>query len=329
MATLRVAIIGGGWIARRHVPVLDGAPDVELVAACDQELARAQAIADPRGAHAYARWEEMLEREQIDALWVCTPPVLHRAPVLRALERGIHTYCEKPIARTIADAQAIVAAAQSSDAICAIGYQWHASELLDEVRAAVAGQSIGLLVGRNYGPTAGRPWFINRAQGGGQILERGSHHIDLQRALAGEITAVTALGGTVALAQVGDARGDIEDVVALTFHFHSGALGSVHMAWTHDGQPELYGVDVIAGDATLGVELGPERFRLRGVAAGRALDVAYGDPFDRSVALFLEAVRSGDRRLVACAPGDALGTLRVAVACEEALASGDRVAVGS
>src|SRR5881396_1279784 len=87
---LRAGIIGGGWIARVHVPALDAAPDLELVAACDIALERAEAIARPRGAHAYASWEEMLDREELDALWVCTPPLSHRDPTLAALASGVH-----------------------------------------------------------------------------------------------------------------------------------------------------------------------------------------------------------------------------------------------
>jgi predicted dehydrogenase len=54
---LRVGIIGGGWIARVHVPAIDAAPGIELVAACDIAIERAEAIAGPRGGHAYTRWE--------------------------------------------------------------------------------------------------------------------------------------------------------------------------------------------------------------------------------------------------------------------------------
>lgn len=334
MASLRLGIIGGGWIAQRHAPALDAADDIELVAACDSDLVRAQAVAGPRGGRAYERWEEMLERESLDAIWVCTPPLAHREPVVTALEAGIHVYLEKPIARTLADAEAIVTSAARSDAICAVGYQWHATELVDAVREATEGQTIGMLVGRNYGPVAARPWFMDRGQGGGQILERGSHHIDLQRTIAGEIETVAAVGGSVRLAQAAGrpgahARGDIEDVAALTFRFRGGALGSVHMAWTRDLQPELYAVDVIASDATLALELGPEAFRLTGIAAGRKLEVEYGDPLGRSIGRFLEVVRSGGRSRVFCTPDDALRTLTVVLACERALANGRNVVVAT
>jgi myo-inositol 2-dehydrogenase / D-chiro-inositol 1-dehydrogenase len=324
---MRVGIIGGGWIARRHVPAIDAADGVELVAACDTDLGRAEAIAAPRGARAYERWEEMLGREALDAVWVCTPPLAHRDPAVRALQDGLHVYLEKPIARTLDDGQAIVEAAASSDAVCAVGYQWHALELLDHVRDALAGQSVGMLVGRNYGPTTARPWFTDRRQGGGQILERGSHHIDLQRSIAGEIGTVQAASGSVRMAQADSPSGDIEDALALVLHFRSGAIGVVNVTWAQDGQPGLYALDVLASDASLWLELGAGRYRLNGIAGGRDCAAEAGDPFDRSISRFLEAARAGDRTRVFCAPSDAVATLAVALACERALADGGTVAV--
>ena len=124
-----------------------------------------------------------------------------------------------------------------------------------------------MLVGRNFGPVAGRPWFMDQAQGGGQILERGSHHIDLQRALAGEVASVEALAGTVGLAQ--PEPGSVADAIVLVLHFASGAVGTIHSAWSRDGQPELYATDILATDATINLEFGPEAFRVGGVAGGQ------------------------------------------------------------
>lgn len=324
MTPLRAGIVGGGWIARVHVPAIDAADGVELVAACDIDRAKAEAIAGPRGAQAYERWEEMLERERLDVLWVCTPPLHHRDPVLAALAAGIHVYLEKPIARTMGDAEAIVAAASVGPGICVVGYQWHATELLDDVREALAGQRVGMLVGRNYGPVAGRPWFMDQAQGGGQILERGSHHIDLQRAIAGEIAAVEATAGSVRLARP-DAAASIDDSISLVFHFAGGALGAVHSVWSRDGQPELYATDVLAEEATLALELGPEAYRLTGISRGERLATEHGEPMFRSIDRFLEVVRGGDTSRIFCPPADAIRTLAVALACERAIETGLRV----
>jgi myo-inositol 2-dehydrogenase/D-chiro-inositol 1-dehydrogenase len=323
---LRVGIIGGGWIARVHVPAIDAAPGLQLVAACDTAIERAEAITGPRRGTAYACFEDMLHSEQLDALWVCTPPLFHRGPVEAALAGGVHVYLEKPIARTLEDADAIVAAAGSSSAICAVGYQYHASELLDDALALLDGQQVGLLISRNFGPVAGRPWFMDREQGGGQILERASHHIDLQQALAGPIASVQATAGAVDLSQTELPNG-IEDAIALILRFEHGALGSVHSAWTRPGQPELYGVDVVATDATLALQLGPQEFRLTGRSRGTDVAAEHGEPMDRSIARFVEAVRRLDQGLVACQPAQARDTLAVALACERALESGRLVEV--
>jgi myo-inositol 2-dehydrogenase/D-chiro-inositol 1-dehydrogenase len=326
---LRAGLIGAGWIAERHVEVLDAAADVRLAAVCDADLQRAQTVAGARDARAYRCWQEMLDCEALDLLWVCTPPLVHREPTVAALGRGIHVYLEKPLARDVAEGLAIVEAAGASDAICAIGYMWHALELLDELRVRLAGQTVGLMVGRNFGHTVGRPWFVARSQGGGQIFERASHHIDLQRAIAGEIVSVQAAGGSVALADAAGAGGDdaIEHVGSLLLHFASGALGAIHTAWTRPELPHSYGLDLIASEATLALTLGAGEFRLRGQAGGEPVDVTAADPFAVSVRRFLDAVAQRDPSLVACPPADALGTLRVAVACERALATGETVAV--
>src|SRR5439155_959404 len=87
---------------RRGVP-LERREDVQVVGVCDLDRARAEALAPP-GATVYERFDELLDRGQPDALWVCTPPLAHREPAVAALTRGIHVYLEKPIARTADDA---------------------------------------------------------------------------------------------------------------------------------------------------------------------------------------------------------------------------------
>jgi myo-inositol 2-dehydrogenase / D-chiro-inositol 1-dehydrogenase len=323
---VRVAVIGAGWIAADHLGVLASRADVEVAAVCDLDRARAEQLA-PEGAAVYEQWEELLERERPEAVWICTPPLVHRDPAVAALERGIHVYLEKPIARTLDDAEVIVAAASASAAVCAVGYQWHAVEVLDDLRAALEGQRIALLVGRSIGPTGSRPWFLDRAKGGGNVLERGSHQIDLVRTVAGEVASVQAAAGSVLLGQAEGAAGDIEDAATLVLHLASGALATISVAWTREGQPGSYGLDVVAEEATLAVTLDPE-FSLSGRSRGDEVHAKSSQhPFERTIDRFLASARSGDRDGVFCTPADAARTLAVARACEEALASGATVAL--
>jgi predicted dehydrogenase len=323
---LRVGLLGAGWIAADHVAALAKRDDAEVVAVCDLDRTRAERLA-PQGAAVYERWQELLERERPDAVWVCVPPLAHREPTVAALARGIHVYLEKPIARTLDDANAIVAAADASDAVCAVAYQWHATEVLDDLRAALDGQEVSLLAGRSIGPTGSRPWFLDRAQGGGNVLERGSHQIDLVRAIAGDVVRVQAAASDVLLGQAEGDRGDIEDAATLVLHHENGALSTIALAWTRGGLPGLYGVDVVASEATLQLTLDPE-FALRGVSRGRSVEARGSHhPFERSIARFLEAARTDDASRVFCTPRDAARTLAVANACERALASGETIAV--
>ena len=321
---MRVGVIGAGWIAAEHVAVLNRL-GADLVAVCDLDETRARQLAG--AAATYTDWRELVERESPDALFVCTPPLAHREVTVEALDRGIHVYLEKPVARGLDDARAIVEAAARSDAVCAVGYQWRGVEVLDDLREALDGQELGLLIGIGTGPTKSRPWFLDRAQGGGNLLERASHGIDLARSVGGEVTAVQATAGAIPLAQSEGERGNIEDAAAIVLRFENGAVGSTTIAWTRDGLPGRYSLDVLGSESSLRLELDPD-FTLTGVSRGREIEARTKQhPIERSVARFFEAARDGERSRVFCAPADAAGTLAVVIACEEALQTGATVSV--
>jgi predicted dehydrogenase len=330
-AVLRAGIIGAGWIGQRHAETLGGRDDVEVTAVCDVDRGRAERVAGTSHARVFTDWREMLDTGTLDALWICTPPRSHAGPAVAALESGLPVYLEKPIARSPDDAARIVSAARSGRAVCAVGYQWRAVDILGELRDALAGRTVGCLVGQSAGGTEARPWFLSKAEGGGNLLERGSHHIDLARALAGEVVAVQAAESAVRLApRPPDGEpDDISDAVTMLLRFESGGLGTIVIAWTSADLPASYWVEVTAADAAFRLDLDPE-FRLSGVAGGSPVAAeARGKPFEGSVGRFLEAVRAGDPNLVFCPPADAARTLAVAVAAEEALRTGVTVSVAA
>ncbi len=323
----RIAVVGLGWIGESHLADLAGRPDVTVAAVCDLDPARVASCAERFGARGHTDPDALLDQEDLDAVWICTPPQHHRAPALRALERGLPVYLEKPVARDLDDARVIVDAVAASGLVCAVGYQWHALEVLDTLRAELAGQDIAYVLGHSIGPTTARPWFLDRGQGGGNLLERGSHHIDLIRAVAGEVVAVQATASGVRLHRPQAPGQDIDDALTLVLHLANGGIATVAIAWTRDDAPGSYGLDVVATEGTLRLDLDPH-FRLTGRSRGAEVDTtARHTPFTSSNSRFLAAVRAGDPKAVACTPEDALGTLRVALAGEAALAGGHRVEV--
>jgi myo-inositol 2-dehydrogenase / D-chiro-inositol 1-dehydrogenase len=327
MDTMRVGIVGAGWMARQHAGVLESVPDAEVVAVSDVDHERAEALAGDTGGRAYRDWRELLDHEEVDALFVCTPPLGHREPAIEALGNGLPVYLEKPIARTLDDAAEIVHAAEQSGTVCAIGYQWHALDLLDELRQLLDGDEIGVLVGTSIGPTLSRPWFLDQRAGGGNILERGSHHLDLARAIGGDVASVQVAAGRVRLARGDAGDGDIEDAITMMLELRSGGLATVVVAWTKPDLPTTYAMDVVAAESVLRMNLDPD-FTLTGSSRGTPVTRrAAMPPLERSVRRFRQAVADHDPAAVASTPSDAAATLAVAVAAERALATARTVTV--
>jgi len=320
---MRAGIVGAGWIGERHAGVLADRADTVVAAVCDLDSDRAGHVAGSAGgAQVFSDWREMLDQAELDALWICTPPRMHADPAVAALEAGLPLYLEKPIARSQDDAARIVAAA-AGGTVAAVGYQWRAVEALADLQAAVEGQTIGCLFAQNVGGTQSRPWFLNQAEGGGNLLERGSHHIDLARVVAGEVVAVQAAQSAVRLApRDSDSAGDIADAVTILLHFAGGGIGTVMVAWTSDDLPGKYWLEVTTADAALRLDLDPD-FRLSGVSQGSPVAATSAHaPFARSIDRFIAAARDGAPGKVLCTPGDAARTLAVAIAAEEALRTG-------
>ncbi len=325
---MRVAILGFGHMGTTHRKTLDELPGATVVAVADndaekQRLARRLA---PEQVNTFDTWEALLEWGEFDALFVCTPPTDHAGPTVAAMGAGIHVYLEKPLARSLHEAETIVAA-QPDGVVGAVGYQWRAIPFLDDIRAELDATPLGMLVGRSIGAGVSRNWFADWSVGGGILYELASHDIDLQRALGGEIVAVQAAASTPPIADVSVAG--FRSVLALSLLFESGALGSVSVACARPHLEPTWALDVVAADAMLHVALDPI-FRLEGVSRGEPLRGEMDRlPVELSVRRFIEAVQLQVPSRVACDLREGLKTLVVVDACERSLATGQRVVVGA
>ena len=329
-------MVGAGAIARTHLGHL-AARGHEVAAVCDPQPERARALAEPAGAQAYADWRPMLESTRMDALFICSPPATHAQPAVAALAQGIPVYLEKPLARSLADGRDIVTVWETSRCVCAVGFQWRSLDVVAATRAALGGALPGLLVSRSFGgtepargdlaPASAGSWFSDVRQSGGILFELGSHDIDVQRAIAGEVESVQATAGAGLLALSDHDPAGRHDAVSLVLRFRGGGIGAIHVGWSAESSPSVYTLDVLAAGATLALDLGRAP-ALRGRAGGEP--VAAADTVDarlRTHERFFAAVERGDPGAVACTPRDAFGTLAVALACESAIVTGREVAV--
>ena len=189
MSRVKLGIIGCGGIANgKHMPSLKKLPDVEMVAFCDLIEERAVAAKEKFGskdAKAYTDYRELLKDESIDVVYVLTPNRSHADISIDALHAGKHVMCEKPMAKCAADARRMVEAAKETGRKLTIGYQHRQKAASQYVKSVVERGDLGdiyyakaFAIRRRGTPNWGV--FLNEyEQGGGPLIDIGTHSLDL------------------------------------------------------------------------------------------------------------------------------------------------------
>jgi predicted dehydrogenase len=321
VSDLRVGVIGAGFIATAHVHAYAAAPGVQVVAVADPVQTKAQALAAPVGATAVADVDDLFARD-LDIVSVCTPSPTHAALTVRALEAGLHVLCEKPIARTLADAQRIVAAGRAAPGLLMIG---HVSRFEPDHRQAKdiadAGH-LGAIAMMSHSLTTSLPgwseggWFADHEQSGGPLVDLAVHSFDFLSWMAGcDPVRLHAVGA--------DTETGPNTYALVTVRYASGAMALVETSWAH---PASHGFK-------LATEIVGTRGRLHWSyddIAGGEMFLADGtsvsfDPlsdrgFHAEIRSFIAAVRSGAPSPVPAHAG--LTALRTALAAVESLTTG-------
>ncbi len=141
---LRIGIVGFGRMAHRyHLPALKRISRAEVVAAADSK-ARLEPAARKQGiARFFTDYQEMIEKVELDLVLVCTPPWLHREPVELCADKGVAVFCEKPMAPTLADCDAMVAACEGAGVPLYLGFIRRFDPGMERVRRAVLSGELG------------------------------------------------------------------------------------------------------------------------------------------------------------------------------------------
>ncbi len=187
---VNIALIGIGDIGRRHATLLAENPRARLVAAADAVKERLDAVA-AWCAEVTTDWRAVVARRDIEALFITTPPHLHREMTLAALDAGKHVFLEKPMTATLADADAIVERAKRSDRVLLVGFQERHNIAFLEMRRAIQEGALGDVLfirgtGRIPRKRLEKGWLFNTDQGGGAVLESSIHNWDLARWMTGQ-----------------------------------------------------------------------------------------------------------------------------------------------
>jgi len=227
---LRIGLVGCGRISAKHLEVFDElADDLELVAACDPDEARARAAADPRGARIHTDLGEMLAESRLDVVSLCTPSGLHPAQTIQAARAGVNVVTEKPMATRWSDGLRMVRACDEARVRLLVVKQNRYNSTLQALRRAVREGRFGRIhmVHSNVFWTRPQEYYDqDRWRGtweldGGALMNQASHYVDLLDWLIGPIERVQAMTGTLARSI------EVEDSGVMNIRWRSGALGSM------------------------------------------------------------------------------------------------------
>ncbi|MBC7630589.1 Gfo/Idh/MocA family oxidoreductase, partial [Aeromicrobium sp.] len=183
MRRLRVGCVGTGFIAGKHLAALSTFGDVDVVAVADSDDQRAAAAASAHDARCYTDGVDLVESEDLDAVWFCVPPFAHGPLEEAAVRRRLPFFVEKPLAHDSATAERIAGLVETAGLLTAVGYHWRHLDMVQKVRDFVADRPPLLLTGYWLDSTPPVPWWVRRGQSGGQLVEQTTHVFDLARLL--------------------------------------------------------------------------------------------------------------------------------------------------
>lgn len=246
----RFALVGCGRIAKRHAELLNGVvANAKLVAVCDVDAQKARTFGERYGVDWYQNISEMMSRAQPDVVSVLTPSGMHREHVLQLAPYGRHIVVEKPMALTLDDADAMIAACDEHSCRLFVVKQNRFNVPVVKLREAMEKKRFGKLV---MGTVRVRwcrtqsyydmdAWRGTWALDGGVLTNQASHHVDLLEWMMGDVESVFAKSAT-ALVNI-----ESEDTAIAVLKFRNGALGCIE-ATTATRPKDLEGSISILGE---------------------------------------------------------------------------------
>ena len=323
---LTVAVIGAGRRGQAHTEAVADLEDqarVVGIADTDQERARSLVAAGAPHAAPYTDALTMLRETRPEVVYVTTPPPLHREQTIAALEAGAHVILEKPIALTVADAEAIGEAAARTGRLIHVCHQLRYGPGIAELRDRLSGQQVALTHIWNYRKGPDIPGNWSRSWGGGHVVEWGIHYLDLCRYLMdSEATDVYARYADQVLH--GHEGWDNWDAYSLTVGWANGAVGGY--ASTYALQPGIAGASGLAIIAAEGkAEFGWAGASWTTADGTTTWEGARGDGERALSRAVFGAVASGDNGGLRQSFADALRTYRLVMAANESAATGQPV----
>jgi len=268
---------------------LEGA---RIAICCDIDEARASAATDELGADSFVLdYRQAITNESVDAVIIATPNHLHAAMAIDAAHAGKHVFTEKPMALTVADCDAMIAAAESAKVKLTVGqvlrYIGHFAKAKQIIDSGELGKPFAIEIDRVSLQPSRPGWRSTKAETGGMLCEVNVHELDFMAYVLGEPVSIYAQSG-----HFGDNSYDYDDELFAMIRFQSGAIGSLHASFcSHIGR--YHGKILCENGAIFFGHAPGETIIKRRDAEPEPLDVSdVPDPHRRELGQFLDAIRT-------------------------------------
>ncbi len=230
MNTLKFAIIGCGRIAARHAEHITN--NGTLTAVCDIEISRAKVLGNKYSAKVYNNIDELLRKEKIDVVSICTPNGLHTEHTIKSLKAGNHVLCEKPMAISVYDCGKMIQTAEKANKRLFIVKQNRFNPPVEKVKKIIDENKLGKIYSvqlncfwnRNFEYYKDSDWKGSKALDGGTLFTQFSHFIDLLFWMIGDIKEVSAFYNNYAHKNIIE----FEDSGVVALRFYNGAIGTIN-----------------------------------------------------------------------------------------------------
>ena len=306
--SLRVGVIGVGVMGSNHARVLAELPGVRLIGVADPDRKRCDQVARSLGCASFRDAADLIRRS-VDAVTIAAPTHLHRDIAIDCAARGIHVMVEKPIASTVEESRAIVAAARRAGVTLMVGHVERFNPAVQSIKRAIKDQDILSIAITRVGP------FPPRMSNVGVVIDLAVHDIDLIRWFTeSDIVEIQP--------QTSSAVAEREDIALLQFRTASGVLAHINTNWLtpfkartiHIATRDKYLIgDLLTLQVTECFGFQPD-----GSYSMRHLSVGYAEPLRSELVAFVNAIRSGETPAVT--GEEAVASLEVATRCLEARA---------
>ncbi|MBP6673080.1 MAG: Gfo/Idh/MocA family oxidoreductase [Bacteroidetes bacterium] len=241
MEKAKVGLIGLGWIAQVfHMPIISKFNDAEITCVCDRDKTRARAIAEKYGIKRfYTDYKEMLEKEELDAVDICTSTDMHKELSIACLEAKRDVFVEKPIARKLDEAVAIAESVKKNRRQLMVGMNHRFRPDAMMLRSFIENSELGKVFYAKTGwlkkPSSEGTWFSQKEMsGGGVILDMGIVMLDLALWMTGypEVSRVNATNYSH--------KTKVEDSSVAYLTMKNGATITIEVSWNFHIENELY-----------------------------------------------------------------------------------------